>query len=293
MSLRNGLVWVGLVGFATALGALAIGVFGYGLGYYLTPLELRVDHPLDSTLRPGATGGLWLGVLGTALMIAMLSYTVRKFFLRFTFLGAPAHWLRFHIICGVMGPVFILLHSGLAMPHGLIAIGFWCMVLVALSGVFGRYIYGHFPRTAAGRSEDLLAAYENLAQLRADVVAASPQAHGESIASAVALVRDLDRPATSVLQWVLLDFEVRRRRRLIPIHLERAGLPPAARETVARRLIDQLRAKRDVEAWTVTSRLFRLWHLFHEPLAKAMYIIVFLHILQAVLIAGSLKNLFP
>jgi hypothetical protein len=293
MSIATKAVWLALVAFAGSLVLLALTVLAYGAGYYLTPVDLRPDHPTHAVLSPGATGGLWLGILGTSLMLAMLSYSVRKFLIGFKFLGSPTHWLRFHIVCGVMGPIFILLHSGLAMPHGLIGIGFWCMVLVALSGVFGRYIYGHFPKTAAGRSEDLAAAYESLAQLRAEVVAASPQASGESIGAAVALARDLDREAHSILQWVLLDFEVRRRERLIPIHLSKAGLPADARASVTHRLVAQLHAKRDVEGWAVTSKLFRLWHLFHEPLAKAMYVIVFLHILQAILIGGSLTRLFP
>ena len=277
------LVLVGLAGCVAVLGS----------PYYLTPTADRLAHPLDGWLRPGATGGLWLGLLGTGLMVAMLSYSVRKFFLGFTFLGSPTHWLHFHIVCGIMGPVFILLHTSFVRPHGFIGIGFWCMILVALSGVFGRYVYGHFPRTAAGRSQDLDEAREALVQLKAEVVAASPHASGTAIGAAVALARDLDQEAHSILDWIRLDFEVRRRRDLIPIHLTRAGLAGPERQVVADRLVQQLLAKRDVEAWSVTSKLFQWWHLFHEPLAKAMYIIVALHILNAVFIGGALTRLFP
>ncbi|MCB9673559.1 MAG: hypothetical protein H6737_00500 [Alphaproteobacteria bacterium] len=293
MAWTTRLAWLGLTLFAVALGALAAFVLVAGAGFYLTPVALRADHAMNPVLGSGSIGGLWLGILGTALMLAMLSYSVRKFLIGWKFLGSPVHWLRFHIICGIMGPIFILLHSGLKMPHGLIGIGFWCMVLVALSGVFGRYIYGHFPRTAAGRSEDYFQAFENLARLRAEVVAASPNASGESIGAAVALARDLDREAHSFVGWLLLDFEVRQRSRKIPVLLARSGLAPADQKRIGERLVDQLRAKRDVEGWAITSRLFRLWHLFHEPLAKAMYLIVALHVLQAVLIAGSLSKLFP
>jgi hypothetical protein len=37
--------------------------------------------------------------------------------------------------------------------------------------------------------------------------------------------------------------------------------------------------------------MFRYWHLFHRPLASAMYVIVALHVLFAVLIGGSLSHL--
>lgn len=282
-----------LLAYLAALLVVAGGVLFLGAGYYSTPVVERLEHPLDLLLRSGGTGGLWLGILGTSLMLAMLSYSVRKFLLNVKFLGSPTHWLHFHIICGVMGPVFILLHTAFTPPHGLIGIGFWCMVLVALSGVFGRYVYGHFPRTAAGRSEDLEGALEALVQLRADVVAASPHASSEAIGSAVALVRDLDQRAESILQWIQLDVEVRRRKDLIPAHLARAGLDATQQQVVGRTLVAQLMAKRNVEAWTITSKLFQWWHLFHEPLAKAMYIIVFVHILQAIVIGGALTRLFP
>lgn len=283
------MIWL----YFAVLVAGAAAVLAFGLGYYTTPEAERLTHPLHDVLRPGATGGLWLGVLGTSLMLAMLSYSVRKLLLRWTFLGSPAHWLHFHIICGIMGPTFILLHTSFQVPDGLIGIGFWCMVLVALSGSFGRYVYGHFPRTAAGRSQDLEEAREALVQLRADVVAASPGASGESIGAAVALARDLDQQAHTIRQWLALDIEVRRRRDLIPVHLARAGLPPQAQRQVGHRLTEQLLAKRDLEAWSVTAKLFQWWHLFHEPLAKAMYIIVTLHILEAFVFGGAMQRLFP
>lgn len=271
----------------------AVSVSVVGSGYYLTPMDARLDHPMHELLRPGATGGLWLGVLGTTLMVSMLSYSVRKFLLSWSFLGSPAHWLHFHIICGVMGPVFILLHTSFQIPRGLIGIGFWCMVLVALSGSFGRYVYGHFPRTAAGRSEDLEEAREALVQLRADVVSACPTASGDGVAAAIGLARDLDQEAHSIRQWIALDLEVRRRRDLIPIHLARAGLPAEAQREVSSRLTEQLVAKRNLEAWSVTAKLFQWWHLFHEPLAKAMYLIVVIHILEALVFGGALMRLLP
>jgi hypothetical protein len=167
------------------------------------------------------------------------------------------------------------------------------MVLVALSGGFGRYVFGHFPRTAAGRSEDLSAAREALVQLRADVVEACPNASGEGVAAAIALARDLDREAHSIREWIALDFEVRRRRDLIPVHLARAGLPSEACRDVGAHLTEQLLAKRNLEAWSVTAKLFQWWHLFHEPLAKAMYLIVALHILEAFVFGGAMQRLFP
>ena len=47
------------------------------------------------------------------------------------------------------------------------------------------------------------------------------------------------------------------------------------------------RTKRNLEAMRVSKRLFRWWHLFHNPLALAMYLIASLHVLEAVLFTLS------
>ena len=58
----------------------------------------------------------------------------------------------------------------------------------------------------------------------------------------------------------------------------------------------QLALVRGMEASVVARRLLRYWHLFHRPLAGAMYVIVVVHIAGAVLFGGSLSQvaaLFP
>ncbi len=271
--------------YAGALAALALGVFVFGGDYWLIARDARPDHPLHALLRPGGPVGLWLGVLGTALMGIMLVYSVRKAARRVRWLGPVPAWLRFHIICGVMGPVFIVLHDGLLMPRGVIAVGFWCMVLVALSGGFGRYVYGFFPRNAAGLVEDLDVAREDLAVLRAELVAATAGVESDAIGRAVALARDLERPR-SALGLVPLSWETHRRARAIRGLLRDAALAPEVRARATHALVGQVRLARSLATWEVAGRLLRYWHLFHLPLAKAMYAIVALHVLTALLFGG-------
>ncbi|MCP4869731.1 MAG: hypothetical protein GY898_13545 [Proteobacteria bacterium] len=178
-----------------------------------------------------------LGLVGTALMVAMLVYTLRKVLVRARWLGPTSAWLHFHIVCGVGGPLCILLHSGLLVwPRGLIAVGFWCMVAVALSGGFGRYVYGLLPRASGGRELCWDAAQARLADLREVLVLGSP-----------------------------------------------AEIDTAAEE--------KLRLERALKISGLARRLFRYWHLFHRPIAGAMYVIVALHVASAVLFGGSLAQL--
>lgn len=277
--------------FLGALAALAVYVLVVGWDYYLLPRELRADHALDESLRPGGPVGVGLAVLGTALMVVMHVYSVRKLVPRVTWLGPVPSWLQFHIICGVMGPVFILIHTGFLWPRGLVAIAFWCMVLVAASGLFGRYVYGFFPANAAGRVEDLDEARESLALLRERLVAETAGVEDPGIQEAIAQARDLDHRPRSLLGLVPLSFEVWRRGRRIHGLLSATELAPEVRRDAADSLVAQLRLSRSLATWEVAGRMFRLWHVFHLPLAKAMYAIVVVHIFTAIVLGGSIGAL--
>ncbi len=263
-----------------------------GASYYRLAKELRPTSPLYDLLRPGGGLGLAFGVLGTSLMLAMLLYTLRKAVRGFRFLGSPSWWLRFHITCGIMGPVFILLHSGFVRPNGLVAVGFWCMILVALSGSFGRYVFAQFPRAVSGLQVSYAAAREALADLRARVVEETSEAtRPDKVAAAVALARDLDAEAHGLVGLVRVDLAIRWRALRIRGLLWQSGLAWSAQRSVARELRAQLRLKRNLEVAQVARRLFRYWHIFHAPLAQAMYVVVLAHVLQAILLGGSLLAL--
>ena len=284
-----GLVAVSL--FAGILIEMAFVLIILGNAYYSLGSGARSGHPLQAYFGPGGPIGSWLGVIGISLMLAMLTYSLRKKFPRANWLGPLPGWLRFHIICGVMGPILIIMHIGLVLPTGLAAIGFWCMVLVALSGLFGRYVYGHFPRTAAGLEMDLSKAQETLTDLRAQLVADTLGGSSDQIVEAVKLARDLDREVKTPLQLVLLNMEIRRRKAKIKLYLKWAQLPENIRKRATDTLIGQLRMKQSLEAWAISRKLFRYWHLFHLPLAKAMYIIIAIHIVTAFLFGGVLDNM--
>jgi len=216
--------------------------------YWALAVASREAHELHHLLNPGGPGGLWLGVIGTALMLAMLLYTVRKKLSAVRWLGSLPGWLRFHMICGVMGPLLIVLHGGLKWPTGLIAVGFWCMVAVALSGLFGRYVYGFFPRNAAGTALDLGLAAEALSDLRARLVEQTRDASGDQIGEAVKLAREVEIEGRQPIHLLRLDLEVRRRSRRIRRILTATDLPAATQRDAARDLVAQLRLRRSMEA---------------------------------------------
>jgi hypothetical protein len=207
------------------------------------------------------------------------------------FFGANQFWMRFHQVCGVLGPVFIVLHAELRNPYGFIGVGFWCMVLVGLSGFFGRYLFGYFPATATDRRLNLQEAMSRLTELREQLVADTADSETDHVAEAVALVRDFDYEPETLGQLVLLDSEVRRRRELVKALLHRAQLDPDVYRRAERALFEQLDLRRSMAGFDVARRVMRFWSLLHQPLAFAMYAIAGIHILNAIFFGGALATL--
>jgi hypothetical protein len=268
--------------FAVALLA-ALGAIGWlaaqGWSYYSTPLIERPRHPGYWTFKPGGTLGCAYGMAGSALMVAMLVYSLRKRVKALKGLGRLRAWLSFHIFCGLVGPLLIILHSSFKV-RGLVALSFWSMIAVALSGVLGRYLYLQLPRTRAGDEltlTELGQMEDRLNRRLTEEVGLAPElverlealgrrgVPGPETPLAVLLLRlPFDGLA---LRWRLAAFG--RRLRGVPRPLRRRALRLARRRAVLTRRIELLAR---------LQQLFHYWHVFHKPFAVVMYLFMVLHI---------------
>src|SRR5690242_17331108 len=105
-----------------------------GWRYYGTPLSIRGYDAMHRVLRPSGTVGQTLGVAGLLLMLVPFVYLVRKRLARRGRGGTNLKlWLEIHIFCGIVGPVAVTYHTAFKF-NGLVAVAYWSMVLVALSG---------------------------------------------------------------------------------------------------------------------------------------------------------------
>ena len=126
-------------------------LFINGLNYYKTDLGERFYHPLHESLKPSGSVGHGLGIVGSFLMITgMGTYMARKRYRIFSRLGLLKHWLEVHIFLCTLGPLLIIFHTALKFG-GLVAISFWSMVAVFMSGIIVRFIYIQIPHTKEGR----------------------------------------------------------------------------------------------------------------------------------------------
>jgi hypothetical protein len=126
-------------------------IVNYGYAYYKISMEERYFHPEHAALKPSGLLGHGMGIIGSLFMILGVSlYMARKRYRIFSRLGFLKHWLEFHIFLCTLGPILVLFHTSFKFG-GIVAISFWSMVAVFLSGVIGRFIYIQIPRTIEGR----------------------------------------------------------------------------------------------------------------------------------------------
>lgn len=269
-----------------ALYAVGLGTFGYfavaGHSYYLTPIAERARHPGYWDLKPAGTLGLRFGFAGAAMMLVMLGYSLRKRWRRLRKAGPVAVWLDYHIFLGICGPLFILLHSSFKVG-GLVALSFWSMVSVAVSGVAGRFLYRQIPRSQAG-DELSLGESERLDDELTGRLVGQFGLTPEALAELDAATGDGAPPGEGPLSLLMLRYpwdlyRLRRRMRRF-----RAAHPQVGR-ALNRELLSLLTRKAQlrlrIATWQRLHRLFHYWHVFHRPFALIMYLFMAVHVAVA------------
>jgi len=127
----------------------------HGYSFYRLSMEERAFHAGYASLKPSGPVGHGLGIAGSLLMLTgVATYMARKRLRSWSRLGLLRHWLEFHIFLCTLGPLLVLFHTSFKFG-GLVAVSFWSMVAVFLSGILGRFIYIQIPRTLEGREMGL------------------------------------------------------------------------------------------------------------------------------------------
>ncbi len=256
-----------------------------GLSYYLTPYTSRPHLDAYRTLRPGGSVGHGFGVAGGAMLLLLLLYSVRKSNRLLRGAGPVGRWLDIHIYFGIFGPLLIILHTSFKVG-GIVAISFWSMVAVALSGVLGRFLYRQIPRNLLGDelgAKEIGAAQREIdSELRDRFHLTGPmldridrEARGGARSGGVSLALALLRGDLGLgrIPWRLAS--------------EFSGKLPAPSDG-ASTLPDVIRARalltRRIALLDRVQRLFHYWHVIHKPFAYTMLIFMIIHVVIAVVL---------
>jgi hypothetical protein len=249
----------------------------------------------DGHLTPEDGVGYWLGIVGGGLMLLLLLYPLRKRIRSLRVLGSVATWFRLHMLLGVIGPVLILFHANFRLGSINSNVALVAMLIVAASGVVGRYLYGKIHLGLYGRKADVR-------EILADAEAMKGQI-GDGLVVADRVVGELDAFTRLVTTqrgilgslWALPIIAIRTAvararlladtRRIISVEGKQLGWSRRERRertaTVAALVTLHLVAVKKAATFAFYERLFGLWHVLHLPLFFLLVLAAAVHIYAA------------
>ncbi|WP_374566818.1 hypothetical protein [Ideonella sp.] len=240
-------------------------------------------------LDAGSPLGYWIGVAGGVAMLALFLYPLRKRLPALRGLGATRHWFIFHMLMGVAGPWLILVHCNFRIGSLNAAVALVSMLVVAGSGVVGRYLYVHVHRGLDGRHADLAelrsrldATHEKLAT----TLSLAPRVRERLFAFEQAALSTRARHAPALLWRSARAAQVARREVRVLIDQALAAAPATLAEPRRRQIRAHWRAQArlhvtqtlgvvQLRAW---ERLFSLWHVLHLPFVYVMVACAVAHV---------------
>lgn len=150
--------WVGL-GLLLVAGAAAVWLRG-GSFYLLRSYE-RFDHPDYRLLSPGGPLGQGYGVIAAVLVLANLSYLLRRRFARLR-VGSVRAWLDIHVATGVLAGLFGLSHSALQLRNPVATVTMISLGLTLVTGVIGRFLFLFVPQPKLERLQERCLSFDAL-----------------------------------------------------------------------------------------------------------------------------------
>lgn len=241
----------------------------------------------------GDDTGYWLGVTGAVMMLILLSYPLRKY-LRFAKnWGHIRIWFWMHIVLGVLGPLLILLHSNFQTGSLNAAVALYSMLLVAGSGVAGRFIFRRINRGLHGEQSSLQDLLRRAGMDRDD--AHSRLAFAPAVEQRLKVFEDRELQSRQGLRhlvrsvvwlpWLQLQTYRQCVAELDTLLTQMAASQKWSQEDLKRRrkgakkLVDRyLTSVVRVAQFNSYSLLFSLWHVAHVPFVYLLILTALVHV---------------
>ncbi len=252
-----------------------------GFKYYTTPLNERFFSPQHQALKPSGLWGHGFGIIGSIMMIAGVSvYMIRKRVKRFFGWGYLKHWLELHIFLCTLGPVLVLYHTAFKFG-GIVAVSFWSMAAVVLSGVIGRFIYVQIPRTIQGHVLSISELDDLDSELTLQL--AGNIQHTDFLSELNKIIPSKPDLKTSSgskgLVFLFKDFGiVRSKLSIIKREAVKTGISGKELKAILSSSKSKLVLARRIRLLRSMQKLFKYWHIVHLPFAVTMFAIMFVHV---------------
>ena len=235
-------------------------------------------------VHPGSVWGLSYGIAATAIFVGVFFYAIKRRTMKVRALGRAWFYLQFHVYGGALFLLLMFMHTGFAVPHGVLTWWLWGLSLwTVLSGLFGIVVQKWIP-TVLGHGLSVEVHYDRIPELaerlreRAEKLAAgsAPQIrtfYRKHVAAT------LDGPQTRLIYY--LDVLNGLERQELPFARLRPLLPP---EEQAR--LDELRGlfrtKIEMDAHYTLQRALRWWLYLHVPVSLVLIVLLGMHIFSVI-----------
>ena len=249
---------------------------------------------LERYISPQRGLGYLLGITGGSMMLLLLIYSARKRASWLRWMGSIPAWFQIHMVLGIVGPLLILFHANFSLGATNSNVALMCMLVVAGSGVVGRYIYTRLHAHMDGHEstlEQLKAVGERL-RLQSNSIAFLP-----GLLDAIGVIEHkyIEPPSSAALRlphlltgavrllvarylvrreiWRALRTADAKHSRILLRHANRIAL-------VASRYADRrLEAGRRTAEYRLYARLFSFWHVLHIPLFFMLLVAGIVHVI--------------
>ena len=257
--------------------------------YFITVIGILYLGWQDrDSLRLTAENGVGyaLGILGGSFMLLLLLYPARKRLSFMRRLGPVKWWFRGHMMLGIIGPVCILYHCNFHLGSLNSNVSLLCMLLVAGSGLIGRYFYSKLHHGLYGRRATVQELRQDIALLKdqsANALPATSRLAARLQALELAAMTAHDGIARNALRitaynlhsyWIDLNLG-----RLLKKALAGGPFTTKQLREERRRLGDYLAALRKLNQLAFYERLFSQWHVLHFPLFLMLVISGIVHVI--------------
>ena len=254
---------------------------------------------LERHITPQRGFGYWLGIVGGSMMALLLLYSARKRLHWLRWMGGIPAWFEIHMVLGVVGPILVLFHANFHLGSSNSNVALICMLLVAGSGVVGRYIYTRLHAHMDGHQDNLDQLKQVGEKLRQQ--AASLQFLPGVMDAIERVEKRLIEPPSgyfvrtlhlftggvrSILARWIVHRDIRRAvRNAITVRSSKRSAAVLARHAIqlgaaARRYADRrLEAGRRTAEYRAYAQLFSLWHVLHIPIFFMLLISAIVHII--------------
>ncbi len=280
------MIFISIVGIITFAGYFVV----YPQTYYKPGEEL-----FDFGYNLGLTGGLMMALL--------LLYPLRKRWKLLENVGFLPTWFKWHMVLGILGPLFIIFHSTYHVyipfihPTGSInaAVAMYCMLLVSGSGTFGRFFYTKIHHGLYGRQatvNELRAQMEQTGDIKT-MFGFAPQVEQKLEAFHAQAELYAKEKGYGFISFARIGWRSAVLSRQLPAELRQVMEAQAKEknfsadqvkgmeamfEDYREKIVAYLHAVRDAGQFHTYERLFSWWHIFHIPLVFMMVFSAIYHV---------------